>query len=98
MKNIKTFFYSLFVVILLSGAALIDNSVKAEPIISGQEITAYHLDEYNLTSIQNVYRVGAKCCDGTNSKATGRGACSHHGGVKYWKMSDKTTVSTGRCD
>lgn len=43
-------------------------------------------------------RIGAKCCDGTNSKATGRGACSKHGGVKYWKMSDGTKIYTGRCD
>lgn len=30
-------------------------------------------------------RVGAICRDGTESKATGRGACSHHGGVREWK-------------
>mgnify|MGYP003647252849 CR=1 FL=1 len=29
-------------------------------------------------------RVGAVCRDGSTSKATGRGACSHHGGVAYW--------------
>lgn len=97
MKNIKTLFYSVLVVLLFTGTVLIDNSVKAQPQISGEEITAYHIDEVNL-SIQDVKRVGAKCCDGTNSKATGRGACSHHGGVKYWKMSDGTKVSTGRCD
>ena len=28
--------------------------------------------------------VGAKCNDGTNSSATGSGACSHHDGVRYW--------------
>ncbi len=26
-----------------------------------------------------------RCCDGTTSNATGRGACSHHGGVCDWK-------------
>lgn len=33
-----------------------------------------------------IYRVpiGAWCCDGTRSDATGRGACSHHGGVCEW--------------
>ncbi len=35
------------------------------------------------------YRVGAKCKDGTTSSATGRGACSHHGGVDYWLMGKK---------
>ena len=29
-------------------------------------------------------RTGAVCNDGTTSTATGSGACSHHGGVKYW--------------
>jgi len=29
-------------------------------------------------------RVGAVCRDGSTSKAIGRGACSHHGGVAYW--------------
>lgn len=30
------------------------------------------------------YRTGAICRDGWRSSATGRGACSHHGGVNYW--------------
>lgn len=29
-------------------------------------------------------RIGARCNDGTKSDATGSGACSNHGGVKYW--------------
>ena len=29
-------------------------------------------------------RIGAVCNDGWRSYATGRGACSHHGGVDYW--------------
>jgi hypothetical protein len=29
-------------------------------------------------------RIGAICCDGTRSYATGRGACSWHGGVCQW--------------
>jgi hypothetical protein len=29
-------------------------------------------------------RTGATCNDGSRSNATGRGACSHHGGVAYW--------------
>lgn len=29
-------------------------------------------------------RTGAVCRDGSTSSATGRGACSHHGGVAYW--------------
>ncbi|MFC2104370.1 SH3 domain-containing protein [Bacteroidota bacterium] len=38
------------------------------------------------------YRVGAVCKDGTRSSATGRGACSHHGGVSYWLTESKSTV------
>lgn len=29
-------------------------------------------------------RTGAICRDGWGSSATGRGACSHHGGVREW--------------
>jgi hypothetical protein len=35
-------------------------------------------------------RVGAICKDGTTSKATGSGACSHHKGVQCWKYNDGT--------
>lgn len=51
-------------------------------------------DDNQNKIIQNYYskyyptetrvRVGAVCNDGTTTKATGRGACSHHGGVAYW--------------
>lgn len=34
------------------------------------------------------YRIGAICTDGWVSDATGSGACSHHGGVRCWRMSD----------
>jgi hypothetical protein len=34
------------------------------------------------------HRVGAICADGWRSSATGRGACSHHGGVSKWLYSD----------
>jgi hypothetical protein len=36
------------------------------------------------------HRIGATCNDGSTSKATGRGACSHHGGVSCWQYSDGT--------
>jgi hypothetical protein len=35
-------------------------------------------------------RVGARCVDGNLSMATGSGACSHHGGVAAWLISDCT--------
>lgn len=40
--------------------------------------------DYNNTPDTNSYRSGAICKDGWRSNATGRGACSHHGGVLYW--------------
>jgi antitoxin component YwqK of YwqJK toxin-antitoxin module len=45
-----------------------------------------------------VYRTGAICNDGSRSSATGRGACSWHGGVQYWlTKSEKTFISgTGK--
>lgn len=37
-----------------------------------------------IAPITSGVRVGAVCRDGTRSSATGRGACSHHGGVARW--------------
>lgn len=37
-------------------------------------------------------RTGATCKDGSHSSATGRGACSHHGGVLRWLYSEKQQV------
>ena len=39
---------------------------------------------YRTPSYGNGTRYGAICRDGTRSNATGRGACSHHGGVSMW--------------
>lgn len=36
------------------------------------------------------YRIGAICRDGWRSYATGRGACSWHGGVDYWLVTRET--------
>lgn len=40
---------------------------------------------FTLFTCASQHRVGCRCMDGTESYATGRGACSHHGGVMYWK-------------
>jgi hypothetical protein len=42
------------------------------------------------SAAQTRHRVGATCKDGWQSKATGSGACSHHGGVSCWQYSDGT--------
>ena len=36
------------------------------------------------------HSIGAVCNVGTTRKATGSGACSHHGGVSCWQYSDGT--------
>jgi len=38
-----------------------------------------------LVTCGSRHRVGCHCFDGTESSATGQGACSHHGGVMYWQ-------------
>ncbi|WP_305983422.1 SH3 domain-containing protein [Roseivirga thermotolerans] len=38
------------------------------------------------------YRIGAVCKDGSLSSATGRGACSHHGGVSTWRYGQRKSV------
>ena len=46
----------------------------------------YYLNEKIVKTVQYIKkRIGAECRDGSYSNATGRGACSHHGGVKFWK-------------
>lgn len=45
------------------------------------------------------YRIGARCRDGWRSDATGRGACSWHGGVAEWLYADDRIIhetKTGR--
>src|SRR5439155_27148684 len=39
---------------------------------------------------EQLHRIGAICRDGSESSATGRGACSHHGGVRCWRYSECT--------
>ena len=47
--------------------------------------TYYNYDGSKDKSYKYEYvRVGASCCDGTTSNATGSGACSWHGGVCSW--------------
>jgi tetratricopeptide (TPR) repeat protein len=43
------------------------------------------------------YNYYSKCCDGTTSSSTGRGTCSHHGGVCY-KMKEPIMGYTMDCE
>jgi len=47
-----------------------------------------YFSAYVTSEIHTGHRVGAICADGWRSSATGRGACSHHGGVSKWLYSD----------
>lgn len=53
-------------------------------IFGGSSIKGLY--EYQLGNypIYQKVRVGAICYDGWRSYSTGRGTCSHHGGVKEW--------------
>src|SRR5262245_40722066 len=44
----------------------------------------------STTSAEQPHRIGAVRGDGSESGAMGRGACSRHGGVRCWKLSDGT--------
>lgn len=57
--------------------------IAAPRIIDGLTPVAVLAERYHERS-KYEYRVGAICNDGWQSGATGRGACSHHGGVKEW--------------
>jgi hypothetical protein len=47
-----------------------------------ESTTVHECDSNDLT------RVGCVCNDGTQSTATGSGACSGRGGVNYWQCYD----------
>lgn len=56
--------------------------VATKAIASGEAVVTY-----------SSVRTGAVCRDGSSSRATGRGACSHHGGVSRWKTKRKQSVT-----
>lgn len=57
----------------------------------GYVLTKYIKKGKVVVSVYSV-RTGAKCRDGSSSAATGRGACSHHGGVSYWITSKRKSI------
>lgn len=56
--------------------------VATNAIASGEAVVTYSSE-----------RTGAVCRDGSSSRATGRGACSRHGGVSRWKTKRKQSVT-----
>lgn len=67
-----------------------NNSYQSNESKKTPNRTNYKPSKTNSNSYKNYnsekvkIRIGAVCRDGTTSTATGRGACSHHGGVDYW--------------
>lgn len=68
--------YGLFVILVIG-------AFSAPRIITGLSPVDKLTERIHKASGYKV-RVGAICRDGWQSKATGKGACSHHGGVSEW--------------
>lgn len=61
---------------------VVSSTVLVQPVT---QVTSQGTKTYTYTP---KYHVGAICSDGTRSYATGRGACSWHGGVSRWLYSE----------
>jgi hypothetical protein len=77
------------VVLCLAMAGLCALAQTTEPPIT-TPITVPSADEGEAQASPGAALIGAVCQDGTETSATGRLACSHHGGVKCWKYADGT--------
>ena len=81
------FSYDLF---LIKGHSLLKMNRKKEAIASFYKASQLGNREAKLfyeklnPLVKKVIGYRTKCCDGTYSKAKGKGACSHHGGVCNW--------------
>ena len=65
-----------------------------------QETGFFDVEHYIEDATVTGGRVGAVCEDGSRSDATGRGACSHHGGVSRWlysKRPDRSATVAAIC-
>ncbi len=73
----KSNFKSGLVLLIFSAFAFVScekNSSESDPYFDN----AYECQKNSAN------RIGARCKDGSKSKATGSGACSRHGGVEVW--------------
>jgi hypothetical protein len=70
------FKYGIFIILVIG-------AFSAPRIITGLTPVDKLTDRIHRASGHKI-RVGAICRDGWRSSATGRGACSHHGGVSEW--------------
>ncbi|MEI6091658.1 MAG: hypothetical protein WCR42_14475 [bacterium] len=70
---------------------------KQYPSINSTVINVNVLTNYIHEESKSSYRIGAICMDGWRSNATGRGACSHHGGVSQWLLGYDYNKSREEC-
>jgi hypothetical protein len=73
------------------------STITVEP---KQETGFFDVEHYIEDATVTGGRVGAICEDGSRSDATGRGACSHHGGVSRWlysKRPDRSATIAAIC-
>ena len=85
-KKFKGFKHNLFTGNIYLEGIFGYKSIKGQ-LVKGEERGVWVYEKYN--GEKEVFnwistRVGAICRDGNRSYATGRGACSRHGGVDYW--------------
>ena len=62
----------------------VKSEVTKVPVTKVTQIGVYEAPPTPAPQDRSTVRTGAVCEDGSRSSATGRGACSHHGGVAYW--------------
>jgi len=66
-------------------------SESAKPMAPPGAPGTQTLPQNKTTTVSDQFhRIGAICGDGSATGQTGRGACSHHGGVRCWKYADGT--------
>lgn len=88
-RNLKIASFSIFLLIWFTCAQGIFNRI----ILGPRDNQAMAELLYKKARETKEYRIGAICSDGWESSATGRGACSWHGGVEEWLYETETYYS-----
>lgn len=88
--NLQQAIIFLIAITLLSGPVTFD--VIGTGLTSAEKLASECRERSKYS-----YRVGAICRDGWRSSSTGRGTCSHHGGVKEWIMKEEYGKSEDDC-
>jgi hypothetical protein len=77
MKSFFIKYKAIFIIVVIVLAFVSPRIINGLTPIDTLSWRLYNNSKYK-------HRVGATCRDGWHSGATGRGACSHHGGVSKW--------------